>query len=63
LGCPVDGRDRPRINQATQQLGPSARACYRVLKLARTTADLAGADNLEPARRAEAIQEYWGRRV
>jgi magnesium chelatase family protein len=40
------------------QLGMSARAFHRVLKLARTIADLANLDQIEAAHLAEAIQ-YW----
>jgi magnesium chelatase family protein len=39
-----------------QQLALSARAFHRVLKLARTIADLAGADKIAPAHLAEALQ-------
>jgi magnesium chelatase family protein len=39
-----------------QQLQMSARAFHRILKLARTIADLAGSDRIETAHLAEAIQ-------
>ena len=45
-----------------QRLQPSARAFPRVLKLARTIADLAGAEAIAPAHLAEAIQ-YRPRRA
>ena len=38
------------------QMGLSARAYHRVLKLARTTADLAGRASIETAHLAEALQ-------
>ncbi len=44
------------LRAAMQQLQISARASRRVLKLARTIAYLAGAENIETAHLAEAIQ-------
>jgi magnesium chelatase family protein len=44
------------MRAAMTQLGLSARAFHRVLKLARTIADLACADQLQAAHLAEAIQ-------
>jgi predicted ATPase with chaperone activity len=41
---------------AVQRLGLSARAYHRVLKVARTVADLGGAEAIGPAHLAEAIQ-------
>lgn len=38
------------------QLHLSARGCHRGLKLARTIADLAGAETTQPAHLAEALQ-------
>jgi magnesium chelatase family protein len=39
-----------------QQMGLSARGYHRVLKLARTIADLAGSDRIETHHLAEALQ-------
>ncbi len=47
---------QPIISTAVQQLGLSARAYHRVLKVARTIADLATSDRIEAAHVAEAIQ-------
>ncbi|MCB9484312.1 MAG: YifB family Mg chelatase-like AAA ATPase [Dehalococcoidia bacterium] len=47
---------QPLLGSAMQQLGLSARAFHRVLKVARTVADLAGSDRIETTHLAEAIQ-------
>jgi|GEM_PF-228527 len=47
---------QPLLERAMQQLGLSARAFHRVLKVARTVADLAGSDRIETVHLAEAIQ-------
>ena len=44
------------MRSAMNQLGMSARAFHRVLKLGRTIADLAGAERIQAAHLAEAIQ-------
>ena len=54
--CQVDEAGRSLLRAAMQQLQMSARAFHRVLKLGRTIADLAGAENIETAHLAEAIQ-------
>jgi len=60
--CQLDGA-RQRLRQAAmRQLHLSARAYHRVLKLARTIAELAGVADIRPAHLAEAIQ-YRPRRV
>ena len=54
--CPVDGAGQSLLRAAMQQLHMSARAYHRILKLARTIADLAGSEAIETAHLAEAIQ-------
>jgi magnesium chelatase family protein len=44
------------IRQAMSQLDLSARGYHRVLKLARTIADLAGSEHVQPVQLAEALQ-------
>ena len=51
------------LRAAMQQLHLSARAYHRILKLARTIADLAGAEGIETAHLAEAIQYRPRRQV
>jgi magnesium chelatase family protein len=52
----MDDGARSLLKLATSQLGLSARAFHRVLKLARTIADLAGSDTLAASHVAEAVQ-------
>jgi magnesium chelatase family protein len=47
---------KPLLREAGERFGWSARAYYRVLKVARTIADLAAADSPTAAHLAEAIQ-------
>ncbi|MER3544034.1 MAG: magnesium chelatase [Chloroflexota bacterium] len=54
--CQLDDTGRGLMKAAMQQLGMSARAFHRVLKLARTIADLAGSERIQPAHLAEALQ-------
>ncbi len=54
--CRLDSAAQALMKAATRQLNLSARAYNRVLKLARTIADLAASDNIQAAHLAEAIQ-------
>jgi magnesium chelatase family protein len=54
--CETDGAGEKLLKAATQQLHLSARAYHRVLKLARTIADLAGCELVQANHIAEAIQ-------
>ncbi len=54
--CRIDAAGEGLLRSAIQRLGLSARAYHRVLRLARTIADLEGADALATAHVAEAIQ-------
>ena len=54
--CALDETGSSLMKTAMQQLQLSARAYHRILKLARTIADLAGADQIAPAHLAEALQ-------
>jgi magnesium chelatase family protein len=54
--CKLDDAGESLLRAAMSQLNLSARAYHRVLKLARTIADLAGSERIQPAHLAEAIQ-------
>ncbi len=54
--CELDDTSRTLIRSAMSQLQLSARAYHRILKLARTIADLAGSERIQPAHLAEALQ-------
>ena len=54
--CAMDEPTRRFAQGVAARLGWSARSFHRVLKVARTVADLAGSDRLATAHVAEAIQ-------
>jgi magnesium chelatase family protein len=54
--CEVDAAGKNLLRAAMQQMQLSARAYHRILKLARTIADLAESEKIETAHIAEAIQ-------
>ena len=54
--CKLDDSGETLMRAAMRQLQLSARAFHRVLKLARTIADLAGSENIAPNHLAEALQ-------
>lgn len=54
--CQIDSRGADLLKMAMNQLGLSARAYDRILKVARTIADLAGCPDIMPEHLGEAIQ-------
>ena len=53
--CHIGGETLGLLEQATEKLYLSPRACHRILKVSRTIADLDNADNIGPEHVAEAI--------
>ena len=66
--CRIDDAGQLILKQAMDRLGLSARAYDRILKVARTIADLDGSPNIEIGHLSEAInfrnldRDSWGRR-
>jgi len=54
--CKLQDEGQHLMRAAMTQLNLSARAYHRILKLARTIADLAGSDEIQSAHLAEALQ-------
>ena len=64
--CNLTEAAKKRIEEAYERLGLSARSYHRILKTARTVADLAGTEKTEEGHVAEALmyrepdRKYWG---
>lgn len=54
--CRLDQPSSQMIRMAVERMGLSARAYHRILKLARTIADLAGSEQIQQPHLAEALQ-------
>jgi magnesium chelatase family protein len=63
--CQIDDASRKRLEDAVERMGLSARAFHRILKVARTIADLDGHEHIASADVSEAIRyrsldrTYW----
>ena len=53
--CSLEKQDQKLLDNAMYKLGLSARGYYKILKLARTIADLAGEENIQTPHLSEAL--------
>lgn len=64
--CPLDAASQALLTRAVEKMGMSMRGYTRIIKVARTIADLSGEARIAPRHIAEAIQyraldsKYWG---
>ena len=64
--CPLDAASQALLTRAVEKMGMSMRGYTRIIKVARTIADLGGEARITPRHIAEAIQyraldsKYWG---
>ncbi|TAK56089.1 MAG: ATP-binding protein [Gammaproteobacteria bacterium] len=53
--CGIGAREHGLLDTAARRFGLSARACHRILRVARTIADLAGTERVDLAQLSEAV--------
>lgn len=64
--CPLSSQAQALLTRAVEKMGVSMRGYTRIIKVARTIADLAGEEAISPVHIAEAVQyraldsKYWG---
>ena len=64
--CSLDDAGQGLMKALARQMAVTARVCHNILRVARTIADLAGAEKIETPHLAEAIQyrprqSVWGK--